>query len=83
MSEKRTEQGIKNNHEREVFAIEIREFIKTYTPRFWVVPISDIDFVPHFTYQEIDQIFSGEIPERFTKWYLKEAIQDFVKNLAQ
>jgi hypothetical protein len=75
---------MKNNYEREIFAIKLREFITKYTPRTWVVPISDVDFVPHFTYQEIDEItWSGSIPEGFDKWYIKEAIQEFVKTLAR
>jgi hypothetical protein len=74
---------VKNNYEREVFEIKVREFLRTYKPRIWVVPISDVDFVPYFTYQEIDQIASGEMPETITKWYIKEAIQEFWKTIAQ
>ena len=74
---------IKDNCEREIFMVELEQFIGKYQPKNWIVPISDVDFVPHFTYEEIDQIIWGGMPERFNKWYIKEAIQEFVKNLAQ
>jgi hypothetical protein len=79
MSEKR----IKNNHDREVFAINLREFIRKYQPKTWREPIKEVDFIPHFSYKEIDEIFSGGIPEEINKWYIKEAIQEYMKTLAQ
>jgi hypothetical protein len=77
MNEKR----MKNNYEREVFTINMEQFIREYIPKNWMEPIQEVDFVPHFSYEEIDEIFSGNIPERIRKWYIKEAIQEFVKKL--
>jgi len=82
MNKKRTEQRIKDNYERDVFTINLEQFIRNYQPKQWVEPIKEVDFVPHFSYEEINKIFSGNIPERITKWYIKEAIEEFVK-LAQ
>ena len=72
---------IKNNYERGVFAINLEQFIRNYQPKHWKESIREVDFVPHFSYEEINEIFSGNIPERITKGYIKEAIQEFVKNL--
>ena len=77
------ERKMKDNYDREVFAIKLEQFIKNYQPKQWREPIKEVDFVPYFTFQEIDQIFSGEIPEGITKCYIKEAIQEFVKTLTK
>jgi hypothetical protein len=58
--------------------VNLRQFIKKYTPSYWKEPIGSIDFVPYFTDEELEIIEQGKNDfKREFKWYVLEAIEKF------
>lgn len=66
----------------EAEALYLEEFMRFYKPKFWTDTISDVDFIPYISNEDIEIILKGEIPldKKFDKWYIKEAIQEWLKN---
>jgi hypothetical protein len=62
---------------REEEAIELEYFIKKYIPKFWKEPIGMVSFVPSILDDDFIKLEAGEVPERFDKWYFKEAISKY------
>jgi len=58
-------------------ALELEWFIRKYTPKFWKETIETVRFVPIVLKDDYINIVSGKTPERFDKWYFKEAIREF------
>jgi hypothetical protein len=58
-------------------ALELEWFIRKYTPKFWKETIETVCFVPIVLKDDYINIVSGKTPERFDKWYFKEAIRAF------
>lgn len=61
----------------EIQAIELEHFIRRYTPKFWKETIGTVCFVPLVLHSDYLKMRTGEVPERFDKWYFKEAIKKF------
>lgn len=65
----------------EAEALYLEEFMKYYVPKGWRGQIHDFDFVPYISNEDIEIILKGEIPvdKKFDRWYVKEAIQEWLK----
>jgi hypothetical protein len=61
-------------------ALLLEEFMRFYKPKGWICPISDVDFIPYISNNDIQVIMNGEIPtdEKFDKWYIKDAIKEWL-----
>lgn len=60
---------------------KLEEFIRYYVPKGWVGPIHEFTFAPYITEDEFEIILQGKIPdgEKFDKWFVKAAIEDWLK----
>ena len=60
---------------------ELESFIRYHTPTGWNGSIHEFDFGPSITDAEYKIICEGHIPfqDKFDKWYVKEAIQAWMK----
>ena len=61
-------------------AIRLEWFIREYIPGIWVVPISNVCFIPLITSEEYDSIINGVIPKELDAWYFREAIAKYLTN---
>jgi hypothetical protein len=67
----------------EILSIELYQFISTYIPKGWKESIGRVDYVPRFTNEEVENIWSSyknaEIYESIKNysWYIQEAILQF------
>ena len=64
--------------ESEERAIQLRWFIRDYQPKCWVVPISNVCFIPHVLAKEFEDIMRGMVPKSLDQWYFREAIEAFL-----
>jgi hypothetical protein len=63
-------------------AIKLHEFMEfVYIPKGWVVPISNVAFVPWFTESDVkflkNKQYSDVTNKNIDKWYIKEAVEEF------
>jgi hypothetical protein len=62
-------------------AIFLERFMRKYVPKGWVVPISNVCFIPYISDKEYEDIEKGVIPKSLDQPYYREAIAEFLKEV--
>ncbi|MDD5589386.1 MAG: hypothetical protein PHP92_05000 [Candidatus Nanoarchaeia archaeon] len=60
----------------------LRMYVHLYTPKIWKECICSVAFIPGWTEQQYAEFKLGNFPSNF-KWYFKEAIISFFKELTK
>ena len=63
----------------EILRVKLENFVGRYVPKGWREAISDADFVPLFTDEELKVVSQGRVPDG-CKLYVAEAIREFIQN---
>ena len=60
----------------------VEQHIRYYKPKGWVGTIHEFDFVPYISDEDFEVIKRGKIPQQpyAKKWYVVDAIKDWMKN---